>query len=83
MHQAEPFAVAEEGYDGVNSIEDGVEGDAFIPVKASADGIDQYPCDPLLEIFAGEHPHSDDAHGRSECIGNGDGAVGEIVEDEV
>ena len=78
-----PFAVAEEGYDGVDGVEDGVERNAFVPVKAGADRIDHDPGYPLLKVFAGEHPHADYAHGCSEGIGNGDGAVGEIIEDEI
>ena len=83
MHEAEPFAIAEEGYDGIEGVEDAVEGYAFIPIEAGADGIDQYPCYPLLEVFAGEHPHAHYAQGSGEGVGNGDRAVGEIVENEV
>lgn len=32
MHQAEPFAVAEEGDDGVDEVKEGVEVDAFVDV---------------------------------------------------
>ena len=83
MHEAVPFAVAEEGYDSVDGVEDAVEGDAFVPVEAGTDGIDQYPCYPLLEVFAGEHPHSDYTQCCCEGIGYGNGAVGQIVQDEI
>ena len=83
VHEAAPFAVAKEGDDGVEGVEDAVEGDAFVPVEAGADGINQYPGYPLLEVFAGKHPHSYYAQGCGEGIGNGDSAVGEIVEDQI
>ena len=79
MHEAVPFAVAEEGDYGVEGVEDAVEGYAFVPVEAGAYGIYQDPDYPLLEIFAGEHPHAYYAQRCSEGIGDGDGAVGEIV----
>ena len=83
MHEAEPFAVAEEGYDGVEGVEDAVEGDAFVPVETGTHGIDQYPGYPLLKVFAGEHPHAHYAQGSGEGVGDGDSAVGEIVENKV
>ena len=83
MHEAEPFAVAEEGNYGIEGVEDAVEGDAFVPVETGTHGIDQYPGYPLLKVFAGKHPHADYAQGRGKGIGNGDSAVGEIVEDQI
>ena len=83
MHQAEPFAVAEEGDDGVDGVEDGVEGNAFIPVEAGADGINQDPGYPLLEVFTCQHPHAYNAQGCGKGIGNRNGAVGEISQYEI
>ena len=83
LHEAAPFAVAEEGDDGVEGVEDAVEGDAFVPVEAGADGIDQYPGYPLLEVFAGKHPHSYNAESGSKGVGDWDCAVGEIVENQI
>ena len=83
VHKAVPFAVAEEGDYGVEGVEDAVEGDAFVPVEAGAYGINQDPDYPLLEIFAGEHPHAYYAQGGGEGIGDGDCAVGKIVEDHI
>lgn len=83
MHESEPFAVAEEGDDGIEGVEDAVERDALVPVKAGAYGIDQDPGYPLLEVFTGEHPHAYNAEGCGEGIGDGYGAVGEIVENQI
>ena len=83
MHEAEPFAVAEEGYDGIEGVEDTVKGYAFVPIQAGADGIDQNPGYPLLKVFSGQHPHAYNAEGSGEGVWNGNGAVGEIVQDEI
>ena len=80
MHQAAPFAVAEEGDDCVEGIKDAIERDAFIPIQAGADSIYQYPGYPLLEVFAGQHPHAYYAQRSGEGIRDGDRAVGKIVE---
>ena len=83
VHKAEPFAIAEEGDNSVDGVEDSIEGYAFIPIETGADGIDQDPDYPLLEIFTGKHPHAYYAQGGGEGIGDGDCAVGKIVEDQI
>lgn len=83
MHEAEPFAVAAEGDDCVDGVEAGIEVYSFIEVKADAYGVDGNPYGPLLDVFAGEHPHAYDAEGSGEGVGHGDGAVGEIFENQV
>lgn len=81
MHDAAPVAVSDKGYYGIDRIKHGIEVDSFVGVERYADGVDGNPCEPLLEVFSGEHPHGDDAQGRREGVGEGNGAVSEVFED--
>lgn len=56
VHQPEPFTVAEYGDDGVCSIKDGIEYQAFICIQPDAYDVHYEPCQPLLGVFASHHP---------------------------
>ena len=83
MHKAEPFAIAEEGDNSVDGVEDSIEGYAFIPIETGADSIDQDPDYPLLEIFTGKHPHAYYTQGCGESVRNGNSTVCEIVKNQI
>ena len=83
MHQPTPFAVAEEGYDGVEGVEDTIEWNPFIPIETGAYGIHQYPCEPLLKILPRQHPHAYYAQGCGEGVGDGHSAGGPRVQYQI
>ena len=76
LHKSAPFGVAEEGDDGVNGVEDGVEGAVLVDAKAHGDGVDGYPRPPLLDVLTGKHPHCHYAEGRGEGVEKGHCTVG-------
>ena len=73
----EPLAVAEDGHDGVDGVESGVEVDAFVDVETGTHGIHEHPHNPLLDVFARQGPGGNDAHCRGESVGIGHVGVGE------
>lgn len=45
--------------------------------------VDCYPCQPLLDVFAGEYPHGHDAQRRGERVGQRYRAVRQIVKGKI
>ena len=82
-HEAFPFAKACHGKEGVKSIEGGGEGNVLVNIECTTYGIDCHPCQPLLKVFACEHPQGNNAQGGNETVAKGDTAVGEAKQDEV
>lgn len=74
-HQPEPLHVANDGKNGVNTIDSCLERYALVDIKRTADGIDQQPQQPLLGKLACQCPQGNDAQCCSEGISHGHGAV--------
>ena len=63
-----PFEVAKDSYNGVKSVQCGGEIEIFIDIKSATDDVDKNPGKPLLDVFACQHPHSDNAQRRCETV---------------
>ena len=78
-----PFEVSGNGDGDIESVEAGGEGQPFIDIEGGELGIDDNPQQPLLHVFAGEPPQSDEAQRVAERVGDGHGGVGEADENPV
>ena len=76
FRHALPLVVSGNGDDDVETVEDGLEGDALMNVKHGADGIDDHPEEPLLQILTRQCPQADEGQGVGERVEDGHGAVG-------
>ena len=55
-------------HNGVKSVQCGGEIEIFIDIKSATDDVDKNPGKPLFDVFACQHPHSDNAQRRCEAV---------------
>ena len=82
IHHFCPFEISHGGDDDIESIEHGLEGNAFDNIEIAAESVDDDPEKPLFDILPRQGPQSDKTHGVGESVGHGHRAVGEPGEDE-
>ena len=72
-----PLPISSDGDDHVESVEQCLERNSFHHVEVAANGIDDNPEEPLLDIFACQRPETHKAQGIGETVLQRNCRVGE------
>ena len=83
IHHAFPLEIARNSYHNIESVEESFEWNSLDNVEIAADGINDNPEEPLLDVFLCQCPKSDEAQRVREGIKDRDCAVGEVGKDIV
>ena len=71
-----PLPISSDGDDHVESVEQCLERNSFHHVKVAANGIDDNPEEPLLDVFASQRPQTHKAQRIGETVLQGHRGIG-------